>query len=85
MNVEPETGEALFRQRLAAGEPVRGIDRATMMAVVLGSLRRICAVRSLTAEAISASATACEHSNRCVMSGMVVLLLAALRGSSAPL
>src|SRR3954447_22708349 len=27
MDVEPETGEALFGQRLAAGEPVGGIDR----------------------------------------------------------
>src|SRR5688572_32710745 len=28
MDVEPEAGEALFGQRLSAGEPVRGVDRA---------------------------------------------------------
>ena len=54
MDVEPEAREALLRQRPAAGEPVGGIDRLDDDGRDLGILAQDPAVRSLTADAISA-------------------------------
>ena len=54
VDVDPVAGELLLGERFAAGEPVGGIDRFDDDGGDPGSLCRILAVSSLTAEAISA-------------------------------